>query len=90
MTCHLIQAAAVLVSTSGVVLAGWAWLLTRSSRPALPVLLDFLLAAGLLRLAVDQGWAAIAAAAAVVVIRRLTAGAVYRAATVGHRQRRPV
>ncbi|MFP8960420.1 hypothetical protein ACLIYP_07585 [Streptomyces nanhaiensis] len=43
--------------------------------PALAVLLDFLTAAGLLRLAGDPDWSTIAAAAAVIALRRLvTAG----------------
>jgi uncharacterized membrane protein len=48
----------------------------RQVRPALAVLLDFLLAAGLLRLSRDATWAALATAALVVAIRKLvmTAG----------------
>ncbi|WP_410535265.1 hypothetical protein [Streptomyces sp. KL2] len=43
--------------------------------PALAVLLDFLTAAGLLRLAGDPDWSTIAAAAAVIAVRKLvTAG----------------
>jgi hypothetical protein len=47
--------------------------LARTRRPALAlaVFLDLLLAAGLLRLAGDPGWPAIATAAAVVAVRRL-------------------
>ena len=44
---------------------------TRRPLFALTVLLDLLLAAGLLRLTGDPGWTAIATAAAVVVLRRL-------------------
>lgn len=39
--------------------------------PALAVLLDFLTAAGLLRLAGDPSWSTIAAAAAVITVRKL-------------------
>lgn len=44
---------------------------TRRPAVALPVLLDLLLAAGLVRLAGDPGWAALLTAAAVVALRRL-------------------
>jgi len=60
----LVAAAAVLIGL--LVLA-----VTRSVRTALPVLLDLLLAAGLLRLSADLGWGAIAGAAAIVLIRKL-------------------
>ncbi|MFG3417429.1 hypothetical protein ACIBTZ_29220 [Micromonospora sp. NPDC049460] len=59
-------------TTALATLAGLAALVgTRSWRCALRVLLDLLTAAGLLRLAVDQGWAELAAAAAIVLLRRL-------------------
>jgi len=43
----------------------------RDARLAIAVLLEFLLAAGLLRLADDPGWRQLATAAAVVALRRL-------------------
>lgn len=54
-------------------LAVGALVLVRTRRPgaALPALLDLLLAAGLLRLAGDPDWRAIATAAAIVLLRRL-------------------
>jgi hypothetical protein len=54
-------------------LVAGALVLVRTRRPAaaLPVLLDLLLAAGLLRLAGDPDWRAIATAAAIVFLRRL-------------------
>ena len=54
-------------------LAAGALTLAATGRPAtaLAVLLDLLLAAGLLRLVGDPGWQAIATAAAIVVTRRL-------------------
>ena len=54
-------------------LAVGALVLVRTRRPAaaLPVLLDLLLAAGLLRLAGDPDWRTIATAAAIVLLRRL-------------------
>ena len=44
---------------------------TRRPAPALAVLLDLLLAAGLLRLAAEPTWTSLATAAAVVGLRRL-------------------
>ena len=51
---------------------------SRSVRAALGVFLDLLLAAGLLRLAVASTWDAIAAAAAIVVIRKLAVSSLTR------------
>ncbi len=74
--------------------------LTATRRPefALKVLLDFLRAAGLLRLTGQPGWAALATAAAVVAVRRLvgsslragrgSAGALRRPAGTGLVRRR--
>ena len=58
-------AAAALVAGVGAVLT------TRSLLPSIGLFLDFLLAAGLLRLATAGTWQAIAAAAAIVAIRKL-------------------
>ncbi|WP_200207181.1 hypothetical protein [Micromonospora coerulea] len=53
-------------------LAGFAALVTTGSwRAALRILLDLLVAAGLLHLSVAGGWTALAVAAAVVVLRRV-------------------
>ena len=60
----LVVAAALLVS--GLVL-----LVTRRVGVSLPVLLDLLLTAGLLRLSASASWQAIASAAAIVVVRKL-------------------
>ncbi|WP_446209930.1 hypothetical protein [Micromonospora sp. IBSANI012] len=46
-------------------------LTVRSGRTALRVLLDLLVAAGLLRLSVGSGWAALATAAAIILLRQL-------------------
>ncbi|MDT0274318.1 hypothetical protein [Blastococcus goldschmidtiae] len=56
----------------GALVAG-ALVLVRTRRPsvALPVLLELLLAAGLLRLAGDPSWGTIATVAALVLLRRL-------------------
>ena len=67
-----VTAAAASGIAAAALLAG-ALALARARRPALAlaVFLDLLLAAGLLRLAGDPGWQAIATAAAVVAVRRL-------------------
>ena len=67
----LVAAAALLCTVLGVVCAVAVLARTRSLAQALPVLLEFLLAAGLLRLSQDQTWRAIATAAAVVGLRKL-------------------
>ncbi len=61
------------------VLCGAAVLLaTRLVRVALPVLLDLLLAAGLLRLALADSWTAIGTAAAVVALRKVAVAGLTR------------
>jgi hypothetical protein len=59
------------VSALAVVAAVVALVATRRPALALGVLLDLLLAAGLLRLAAEPTWSSIATAAAVVALRRL-------------------
>ncbi|MFY1622896.1 hypothetical protein ACN268_06795 [Micromonospora sp. WMMD735] len=56
-------------------------LTTRSWRTALRVLLDLLVAAGLLRLAGGRSWSALATAAAVVVLRHLLGAGLNAAAS---------
>ncbi|MBQ1074292.1 hypothetical protein KBX06_14135 [Micromonospora sp. C31] len=64
--------ALVAAVTAAAALAGLAVLFgTGSWRSAMRVLLDLLTAAGLLRLAGGQGWPDLAAAAAIVLLRRL-------------------
>jgi hypothetical protein len=67
----VLDAAALLVSTAALVAAATALAVTRRLRAALPVLLDLLTAAGLLRLAADPDWDSIVLAAAVVGLRHL-------------------
>lgn len=68
---ELLQAGALLCTGFGLV-AGTAVLVrTTQIRAALAVLLEFLLAAGLLRLADDPAWPQILAATAVIAVRRL-------------------
>ena len=71
MTGPVVDAAALALTTAGLVAAAVVLLATRRPVFALTVLLDFLLAAGLLRLTGQPGWGALASAAAVVAVRRL-------------------
>jgi hypothetical protein len=68
----------------GIAIAGSAWAATGSLRVGLSLLLDPLLAAGLLRLTVAASWEALATAAAVVIVRKLAG----RGVTVAARLRR--
>ena len=67
----LSTAAALLVAAAGLLLGALTLVTTRHLRPALGILLDLLLAAGLLRLAFLGTWRAIAGAATVVLVRKL-------------------
>ncbi len=67
--------AALLVATAALVAAGMTFGRTRSLRQALPVLLDLLTAAGLLRLAAAPSWTVLTVTALIVGLRRvITAG----------------
>lgn len=65
------SAAAILIAAAGLLLGALALLSARRLRPALGILLDLLLAAGLLRLAFLDTWTAIAGAATLVAVRKL-------------------
>ena len=67
----LLQAAALLCTALGLLSAGIVLAALRDVRLGLKVLLEFLLAAGLLRLTDDPSWSQLAVAAIVVVLRRL-------------------
>jgi hypothetical protein len=67
----LVAALVPVVVAAGLALSALTLLSTRRVTTALPVLLDLLLAAGLLRLSATASWQAIASAAAIVVIRKL-------------------
>jgi hypothetical protein len=67
----LVAALVPVVVAAGLALSALTLLSTRRLSAALPVLLDLLLAAGLLRLSATASWQAIASAAAIVVIRKL-------------------
>ena len=59
-----------LVIAAALLLSALALLATRRIGTALPILLDLLLAAGLLRLSATASWQAIGSAAAIVVVRK--------------------
>jgi hypothetical protein len=67
----VVDAVALGVTAAGLVAAAATLAATGRVRLAVEVLLDFLLAAGLLRLSGQPGWAALATAAAVVAVRQL-------------------
>jgi hypothetical protein len=67
----LIHGAALVVVTGGLIAAALALVLTRRMRLAIAILLDFLMAAGLLRLAGTPTWSRLGAAALILLIRQL-------------------
>lgn len=70
----LISSAALLCAFLGLLCAAAVLVRTRELRQALPVLMELLLAAGLLRLTQDATWQALATAAVIVAVRRLVVG----------------
>ena len=66
----LVAALVPVVVAAGLALSALTLLSTRRMTTALPVLLDLLLAAGLLRLSATASWQAIASAAAIIVVIR--------------------
>jgi hypothetical protein len=69
----VIEAAALLVVAVGVVSFLTAYAATRTIRSALPLLLDFLMAAGLIRLAGDLSWSGIVLTVAIIAVRKVAA-----------------
>ena len=67
----LLRDAALLCTVLGLACSGAVLVRTRDARLGLAVLLDFLLAAGLLRLSGDPQWRTLVTAAVVVAVRRL-------------------
>ena len=80
MSSALVAAAALGITAAGLVAAAVTLVATRRPLLSVQVLLDFLLAAGLLRLTGSPGWPALAAAAAVVALRAGLAGVLRRSA----------
>lgn len=66
----LVLAASWAFAIAGIVLGVTALATFGKPLPALRVMIELLTAAGLLRLSVDSSWAAIAAAAAVILLRK--------------------
>ena len=78
--------AALLITAAARVAAGMSFARTRSLRQALPVLLDLLTAAGLLRLAAAPSWSALTVTTLIIGLRRLvTAGVRTAESAVGVR-----
>ncbi len=75
----LLQQGALVLTAAGLLLGGAASAATRQPLAGLPLLFDFLLAAGLLRLAALDTWVAIATVAAVVAIRKVSTVGIRRA-----------
>jgi hypothetical protein len=76
---ELVRGAALMCTVLGLTCSVAVLACTRDARLALAVLLDLLLAAGLLRLGADPDWRALATAAVVVAVRRLVVGVGLRA-----------
>jgi len=73
----VVHVAALVTTAFGLVAAAVVLAAARSARAAMAVLLDFLTAAGLLRLVGEPTWDALAAAAAVVAVRKLVVAGLY-------------
>ncbi|MEU5553137.1 DUF1622 domain-containing protein [Micromonospora sp. NPDC047793] len=71
----MIQALATVVAALGVLGAGVALVTTGSRSTALRILLDMLVAAGLLRLTGEQTWRELAATVVIVLLRRMLSSA---------------
>lgn len=82
MTAVLLLASRSLAA-AGILLGGLALAATRRVHVALGILLDLLLAAGLLRLVLADTWSAIATAAALVAIRKVVVLGMSDAAPLG-------
>ncbi|MGN6780922.1 MAG: hypothetical protein ACTHJH_05410 [Marmoricola sp.] len=63
--------AALAITAAAIAIAVLLWVTTRSWSPTMPVFLELLLAAGLLRLGATDSWRAIGGAAMIVLIRTL-------------------
>ena len=75
-----VTTAALLVTLAALVCAALTLLVTRRPAVALPVLLDLLLAAGLLRLALQPTPAQLAGTALLVLVKRLASSGIRSAA----------
>ncbi len=75
---HLLSDLSLAVGAAAVVVGAVALAATRDLRAALPLMLDLLLAAGLLRLAASSTWTAIVTAAGLVLIRKVVTWTILR------------
>lgn len=85
----LVQGAALLLTALGLLCAGLVLVRSRDVRQALPVLLEFLLAAGLLRLVHGATYQGLATTALIVVIRKLVSFGFSTGAATGRGSSRP-
>jgi len=70
----LLDGIALGLTAAALIAAGVVLVATRRPAAAMPVLLEFLTAAGLVRLAAEPTWSRLLGAAAVVAVRRLLVG----------------
>lgn len=78
---ELLRQAALLVTLLGLLSAACAGLLLRRLQPTVALLTDFLLAAGLIRLAAVPAWTSLAVAAVTVAVRMLVNAGLRASAT---------
>lgn len=81
----VLQVAALICTVLGLLSATSILLLSHDVRLSLGVLLDFLLAAGLLRLSADTTARTLATAAVIIAIRKVATFGIARAAGAGRR-----
>lgn len=81
---NLLLAGALLCTTAAVVSGLAVGVATRQLRVALPVLLELLLAAGLLRLSAGGTWTGIATAAVIVAVRKVAGTGIRSARAAAH------
>ncbi|MEV0188904.1 hypothetical protein AB0I39_10260 [Kitasatospora purpeofusca] len=87
MTDTLLRQAALWVNVLGILSAALVAQRLRRVRPAVAVLCDFLLAAGLVRLAVEPTWTSLAVAAATAAVRTLLTRGLRPASALGSAER---
>lgn len=85
----VIRTAVPLLVAAALVVSAAALVATRDVRQALPVLLDLLLAVGLVRLSATGSWQSIGSAALVVVIRKIVGLGLLRGRTARGTSARP-
>ena len=71
----VLQTAALVATALGLLSAAVVLVATRHLQQALGTLLEFLMAAGLLRLSTDATWSALLTAVVIIAVRKLVVGA---------------